>query len=258
MSIYISVVSHGHSEVIRSLRCLEELSKFFNVIVKLNHSDVELSNYLQSHNIYVYEDDFGVGFGANNNIVYSFCCNKLNMQPDDYFIVLNPDVYVSPESIQRIVELMNYHYVMLAGGNLYKDFSFNTYDNSIRKFPSLYSLFKSFVGLGNNSVIDKDCIQEPTSVDWIAGSFLAFKSEHYYNLRGFNENYFMYCEDVDICFRSKKMGCSVVYFPDIKMVHYAQHSNRNLLSKHFFWHLSSAFRFIFFRFGLGGVKSSIG
>ncbi|EGR3506856.1 glycosyl transferase family 2, partial [Vibrio parahaemolyticus] len=74
--------------------------------------------------------------------------------------------------------------------------------------------------------------------------FIAIKAIHYKKLNGFDENYFMYCEDIDLCYRSKQEGESVLYLPNISAIHFAAHNNRKLLSKHFYWHLKSVFRFL--------------
>jgi GT2 family glycosyltransferase len=82
----------------------------------------------------------------------------------------------------------------------------------------------------------------------------------YRALKGFDEGYFMYCEDIDICYRAKQLATDILYFQDIKAVHLAQHSNRRVFSKHFFWHLKSIARFLLkFTFpkfsGLIGIRN---
>lgn len=57
-------------------------------------------------------------------------------------------------------------------------------------------------------------------VDWIEGSFILTKMSIWNNLKGMDENYFMYIEDVDFCWRIKKLGKTVIYFPEIEYVHY--------------------------------------
>jgi len=132
-----------------------------------------------------------------------------------------------------------------------------TPDNSIRKFPSLTQFGKSFLGLGNPTIINKNIVSAPTIVDWAAGSFLAFRSSHYAALKGFDEGYFMYCEDVDICYRSMLLGEQVVFFPQIKMQHLAEHANRSIFSKHFYWHVKSALRFLLKRNGLVKAQETL-
>lgn len=124
-------------------------------------------------------------------------------------------------------------------------------------FPSLKHFIKSFLGLGNSSIVDKSKIIEPCHIDWAAGSFLAIQSCHYLKLGGFDEKYFMYCEDIDICYRSFLMNIPVKYYPAIHAIHLAKHANRKIFSKHFYWHFSSAIRFLLTKKNLTKMKSSI-
>jgi len=245
MKVFISVVSHGHSDLIKELACLKSLAQSFNVVVKENSLDDSLREYCEENNIVFIENNKGLGFGANNNQVFEYCKTHLNMVSNDCFIVLNPDVKITCESIDKVIEKLLSGSAKLLGINLFKDENLSEYDNSVRKFPNLLILFRSFLGMGNDSIINKSLILTDEKVDWFAGSFMAFVVSHYENLNGFDERYHMYCEDVDICYRSKKIGVEAQYTPDIKAIHYAQHNNKKIFSKHFYWHVKSAFIFEF-------------
>jgi len=249
MSIYISVVSHGHGDLIQKLSCLSGLSEFFTVVVKLNKSEKELIQYLKNNSIkYIDEQSlYGLGFGHNNNIVFNYCQNELLMSKSDYFLVFNPDVISDCITIQRLIDMMKESNVKMAGVNLFKDSSYTIPDNSVRHFPTLIQFAKSFLKIDRSAIIDKSLITKEKKVDWIAGSFLAFESSHYSKLQGFDENYFMYCEDIDICYRSQLQGEGVTFFPQIKMQHLAKHANRRVFSKHFYWHVFSVIRFLYIK-----------
>lgn len=153
--------------------------------------------------------------------------------------------------------MMKSEVIDLASINLYKNEGKTEYDNSIRYFPTSINFIKSLLGLGNASVIDKSFVKGNLDVDWAAGSFLAFRSKHYKKLRGFDESYFMYCEDIDICYRSSILNKKVRYIHEIEAIHFAQHNNRNLMSKHFVWHIQSAVRFLLSKRKLTKIKSSL-
>ncbi|WP_187992539.1 glycosyltransferase family 2 protein [Vibrio harveyi] len=257
MAVFISVVSHGHGRIIRELDCLRKLNEHFNVVVKINKEDTILVDYLSRNDIEYIDRDYGLGFGHNNNVVFSYCKERFDMNCDDFFIVLNPDIVSDVNMINKLVLSMKEKMISLAAVNLFKDSDFKVFDNSIRKFPTLRSFISSFLKLGNLTIVDKALVGQPTTVDWAAGSCLAFKVSHYAILKGFDENYFMYCEDIDICYRSKKLGIPVTFFPDIKMQHLAEHANRKIFSKHFFWHVRSVFRFLMMRRGFTKQKSSL-
>ncbi|MEQ5095641.1 glycosyltransferase family 2 protein [Proteus terrae] len=257
MSIYISVISHGHSDLINQLECLEKLSEHYKVIVKSNKLGDNFSKLKEKINIYWINEKYNCGFGENNNIVYSYCLKNLKMAEDDYFIILNPDVIINYNAIDTLIKNMIKNNDLIATINLFRDIKNSVYDCSIRKFPSLKHFIKSFLGLGNSSIVDKRKIIEPCNIDWAAGSFLAIKAFHYIKLGGFDEKYFMYCEDIDICYRSSQLNAPVKYYPDIHAIHLAKHANRKIFSKHFYWHVSSVIRFLLTKKNLTRMKSSI-
>jgi hypothetical protein len=153
-------------------------------------------------------------------------------------LVFNPDLIADEDAIDKLIKLMLTENTQVAGVNLFKDENYSLPDNSIRNFPSLPQFVKSFLGMGNSTIINKVLVKEAKEVDWAAGSFLEFKASHYARLNGFDECYFIYCEDIDICYRSKLL-------------------NRTIFSKHFYWHVSSVIRFLMTKQGLTRARSSL-
>ena len=60
--------------------------------------------------------------------------------------------------------------------------------------------------------------------DWVGGMFMLFNSKDYKELKGFDEKYFLYFEDVDICYRANKMGFTVASSTNknLDLIHFAQ------------------------------------
>ncbi|EKF9738235.1 glycosyl transferase family 2 [Vibrio cholerae] len=246
MQVFIGVVSHGHGKLIKELSCLAHLSKTFNVVIKSNVMGDSLEELISDSNqAYWIDSQYGRGFAENNNIIFKHCIESLGMTDDDIFVVLNPDVVIQVDELSVLTRRMNEHDIKISCINLYKDSNYTLYDNSIRHFPTFKQFLQSYLLGKNDSIIDKSLIKEPLEVDWAAGSFLAFQSGHYKKLGGFDDKYFMYCEDIDICYRSNKIGVPLTYYPDVKAIHLAQHKNRNIFSKHFYWHIRSVIRFLF-------------
>jgi GT2 family glycosyltransferase len=76
----------------------------------------------------------------------------------------------------------------------------------------------------------------------MAGMFMLFRSELYRAVKGFNEAYFLYYEDADLCRRLHRAGKSVIYNPKAEIIHDARrasHTNPRLA----FHHISSALRY---------------
>lgn len=253
--IFISVVSHGHGELINKIKTLEKLSDYFFVVIKSNVPGEDFYKLSLNNNCIWIDENYGLGFGHNNNVIFQYCHNQLGMSSEDLFVVLNPDVDIDVDTLLNLDKSMLERGNRLSAINLYRDTKKVSFDNSIRKFPSLFVFVCSFFGLGNSSIIEKRQISEPVDVDWAAGSFLAFRAGHYLELRGFDQGYFMYCEDIDICYRSSKINHCVVYYPQLEAIHFAQHANRKVLSKHFYWHITSVMRFLLSKLSIIKMKS---
>ncbi|AHJ73334.1 glycosyltransferase [Kosakonia sacchari] len=259
MKVFISIVSHNHFSVIRKLSSLPRLAEYYNVVIIDNVNEYGLSEWCKKHNIKYLSNQEAKGFGENNNIIFEFCQKHEGLQEDDWFLVLNPDVAIEPSVIANLIQDMNKNNQKIAAINLFKDFERTRYDNSIRSYPRAVDFASSYIFGVNKTIIDKSKIDKPTIVDWASGSFLMFNCNLYRQLGGFDTRYFMYCEDIDICYRANQIhGEKVVYYPQHQAIHLAAHSNRKLFSKSFIWHVKSIIRFLCYKNGLeNGSRKNI-
>lgn len=244
MSIVISVVSHNHFKIIKELQSLDKLANHFDVYLIDNVKEEGLENWCNQHNIKYLVNEARCGFSENNNKVFAQAFPG-GSNENDWFLVLNPDVIVKHEDITNLLAKMRQDGSRLATINLYKDRDFTTYDYAVRNFPDLKDFIKSYMTGANPTIVDKSSITQPLKVDWASGSFLMFQAPLYQQIKGFDKGYFMYCEDIDICLRSAVLQKeNVTFYPEIKALHFAAHSNRKLLSKSFFWHVKSMIRYL--------------
>lgn len=244
MTLFISVVNHHHDDLITSNSTLSSLATEHQVIIKSNTEPTSLlTNYCNNSNIHLVTSPGLKGFGANNNEVFSFARTNLGMKDDDWFLVLNPDVEIALETINQLLLCAKSQNADISAINLFKDKEYLIPDNSIRHYPKLLAPLKSIIGIKRTDCHDKSTITKPIKIDWAAGSFLLFSAKCFRILKGFDEKFFMYFEDADICTRANKNGFNIWYFPDIKAIHYASHQNRKIFSKHFVWYWMSSFRY---------------
>jgi len=116
-------------------------------------------------------------------------------------------------------------------------------DDSVRHFPRVRMLLlKVLTGRVERYTFDRrNKFMYP---EWVGGMFMLFRSEAFAQLGGFDEGFFLYYEDVDICVRAWKAGLPVVVCQTVGVIHDARReSHRNL--RHFCWHLTSMFRYFF-------------
>ena len=252
--IHIAIVSHGHEEILiaSKLGGLLQAHQTIHLWIKDNCPSARLKNYCQEQDaqgmqahIHYTDEQAGMGFGANNNFLFNLIKQQMGFQSGDFFVVMNPDIIISPETLLNLVAQMHTEKCALGAPNLFRDCDFQRTDKNIRHFPGLSSLFRMLTMHSLSEPYDKATLQFSTYVDWASGAFLVFDPAHFDALRGFDTRYFMYFEDVDICFRSQKLlGRGVRYFPQFKVIHIAAHKNRNLISRHAIWFFHSYFKFL--------------
>lgn len=247
--IFVSVVSHGHFKLIKELGVLANIAKDarFKILLVDNIGELHFEVWCEKYGIFYTKNSEKLGFGANNNLNFAWA-EKISPSVDDYFVVLNPDLIVNAETLYKLKQKSREFSAPISTINLFLDREMSVSENSIRRFPTESTMLKSLISRGTSTAISKSSIDSPTEIDWCAGCLIGFTSDHYKALSGFDEKYFMYCEDIDICYRSSRLfGKRVLYFPDLKGVHLADRRSRNIFSLHFYWHVVSALRFLYRR-----------
>ena len=114
-------------------------------------------------------------------------------------------------------------------------------EDSMRKFLTPWSMVKRVVNKKSDVYVFKPG-EVDLSPDWVAGMFMLFSSEAYTMVGGFDDQYFMYCEDADICTRLWKIGYSVLGSRSASVIHNAQRASHKSF-KHLAWHIQSIVRY---------------
>ncbi|PMJ72617.1 galactosyltransferase-related protein [Vibrio splendidus] len=243
--IFFSIINHNHDSIIIKNENLKEISKFFPIFIKSNTpASQELIRYSNINGITLINSEYRKGFGENNNYVFNHLNERGLINDNDFFLVINPDVYISlseVQSLEREIRSINSDIYTI---NLFSDKKHLNHEQSIKRFPKLTSPIRALLRNKNrNDVYDKHQINNPIKIDWAAGSFLLFKKESYIRLNGFNEDFFMYFEDAEICRRANKNKMTLTYIPSIKAMHTGAFKNRDVFSRHFLWYLKSYVRY---------------
>lgn len=191
-----------------------------------------------------------IGFGAGHNKML----NKIN-EISDYHLVLNPDVSFSLSVIPNLIkELVKDDILaMIAPKVLFLDkshqYSCRRYPNIIelivRRFAFLQPFFQNIISKGEYR--DKD-LSKPFYADYLSGCFQLYKTADFIRLKGFDERYFLYMEDVDICKKIDTIGKKKLYYPKEEIIHILKRGSLKNLTL-FFRHSSSAIKY-FLKWGL--------
>lgn len=89
---------------------------------------------------------------------------------------------------------------------------------SVGSFYNLGNVFIMLLG-GERAGLLRSSPQRTQHVDWASGGAMMVKGDMFKKMGGFDENFFMYVEDMELCFRAKKLGFETHYFPDILVEH---------------------------------------
>ena len=244
MNYYLSIISHLHSDIIINNKNLLEISNLINVnvCIKDNYGEPNLRKYCETKNFdFIYEDK-GLGFGENNNYIFSFFVKKYQPENDDVFIVINPDIEIDLNNFIKLQEILEEKDKSFFTIDLYKDRKFQNPDTSLRTFPRFWDFISSYLFSKNNTLINRE--DAFIDFDWCTGAFQGFKFSTYMLLGGFDSKYIMYVEDIDICYRASLKNMRIDFIQDVRAVHIGQHANRQFFSKAFFLHTLSILRYI--------------
>lgn len=246
IKLYISIISHGHEELLINNPELIVLANidFIELIIKDNKSNFRLKSYCESNRIHYISTIKEDGFGKNNNIVFDYAVDA-GLSDLDWFLIVNPDVIIDEVQITKLMSILLNTQEKFFTINLFQNDEMNLFDNSVRRFPSIKNIFKIFSSSQFTEHYDKHLLPDFSSVEWASGAFLVIKPSLYRQVGGFDEKYFMYFEDVDLCYRIyKETGFNLLFLKDVHAVHKGAFRNRNIFSRHFLWYISSMFRFL--------------
>ncbi len=236
--ITFSVVSHGHGRFVELLlKDFQSLSlPSYEIVLTLNvEEDEAFIEKYQGLPITVVRNSIAKGFGENHNCAFAIARGE-------FFAVVNPDVRLKGFVFDPILMSLADATVGLCAPAVYS--SSGQLEDSARKFPTVALLLERKLRGYNEP--DYSFVRGPMTVDWVAGMFMVFRREVFAMVGGFDERYFMYFEDVDICRRVWKAGWSVMLNPLARITHDAQRASRRDL-RHVAWHVRSAFRFLVLR-----------
>ncbi|MDP2827039.1 MAG: glycosyltransferase [Sulfuricellaceae bacterium] len=210
--ISISIVSHGQGILVISL--LDDLARLcrsqIEIILTLNTSETisfSLKNY--PFPVRVVKNAAIQGFGTNHNSAFQLATGAL-------FCVLNPDVRLGFDPFPALLSCLKQWDAGVVAPMVCNEQG--EPEDSARTFPSLGSiLWKVMSG--------KRPRLETRFPDWVAGMMMLFPSNVFDLLGGFDEHYFLYYEDVDICARLHLAHKLVAYCPEAVIQHEARRSS---------------------------------
>ncbi len=225
MDLSIIIVNYNTRKLLE--KCLESVFKSvgsvkFEVWVSDNGSiDGSIEMMKQKFpQVKLIENNANLGFSKGNNVAIKQATGK-------YILLLNSDTEIKPDTLELSLKYMDEHEdvgimgckVLLPDGSLDQA--------SRRKFPNPWNSFLRLFGFKKFSDYNIDSpIDQEMEVDAVMGAYLLIRKSVIDQVGLLDEEYFMYGEDLDWCWRVKEAGYKVVYYPKAEITHFKYGSSQ--------------------------------
>ncbi len=258
MDLSIIITHHNTPELLDL--CLKSINKTvknvkYETIVADSESKEKVEELIREEYLHTKLISF------KDNVGYSRIVNAaLKKAKGNYILILNADIIILDGSVSKMLIYMKNHLRVGVIGPQLLDFTGNVQRSCFSR-PSLRILAARRTFLGKtkwgkrqiNKFLMEEIIaksRQPVPVDWLQGSAVMIRKQAIKKVGLWDERFFMYFEDADLCRRFWKNGYEVVYFPEAKMVHYYHRSSKKwggfldlFLNKYTRIHLISALKY---------------
>lgn len=261
MSTTVVIVTYNSGIYIE--RCISSVIKMtentvFDIIVVDNASRDNTVNLIRSEfpDVRLIENKINAGF--------SRAVNQAVKESDaDYLFLLNPDTILMNNSVKVFSDYLdkkeNDNAACVGGELLYED---GKPALSYGFFPSLFQVFFEQFGLRKlfknyyYENLSPGCYSAGNAekeVDYVCGANLFIRKKVFDKLGSFDENFFLYYEETDFCYRLKKSGLKTMFAPSAKLIHFEGKSAESDSADISLIKKKSEFLFFKKRYGIAGV-----
>lgn len=158
-------------------------------------------------------NDENIGFGKANN-------QGVKLAHGDYILILNPDTMLAENTLSKAIEFAENQNSFGALGVHFIDGAGKYLPESKRNFPNLKVAGAKLVGYSKFYYANDIAQNDVTEVEVLTGAFMFIKKEVYNRIHGFDEDFFMYGEDIDLSYRIFKAGFKNFYLGTSKVLHF--------------------------------------
>jgi GT2 family glycosyltransferase len=195
------------------IKNMEMLKKFPVVIIDNSNSDELEKIIFDYRNINLIKSSKNLGYGAANNLAVSKASTP-------FILIINPDILINEDSISDLFKnfLNDPDNIGILGPSLYDQKMYRRTNGSISYLDQLNGVNVS--NLSNNIPSYNTCCK------FLMGCCYLMRRDFFNSLGGFDENFFMYFEDNDLCDRTLKKGKYIMEVPSSKFIHLENASSK--------------------------------
>jgi len=190
----------------------------YKILIVDNNSKDDITDLLELYkgtDIAVFRSDVNLGFGGGHNYLF-----RLVQSP--YVLILNPDIeIIEKNTIKTLLSFLKENPgISIIGPKLVSD-NYQTIEYDHGELKGFKSWYKN--NLGEVHWYDRNKTEK---VAWVCGAFFLIRNEVYKKVNGFDQNFFLYKEEEDLCYRCRELGFHVYYFPFVKVLHHSEVSSK--------------------------------
>jgi len=197
-------------------------------VIIINNDKEDISKLsLDFSNIKILNSSGNTGFGSGINMGAKEACGE-------FLLTLNPDTEIISENIKNVLDEFSKDdkIGIISGKIISKKGVVEPW--SAGKELTFFDLILNNAGFSRS----RNIWNSPKKIecDWTTGTALFIKKDLFDKLGGFDENFFMYFEDMDLCKRMRNLGKKVVFFPEFEIYHSSGQSyvDKTLQKKHYY------------------------
>jgi GT2 family glycosyltransferase len=246
ITISIVIYNNNRKELQSLINCITDDNVEFIYVVDNSSSDNLKTFVCDLHRKIIYIQGQGnIGYGAGHNIAIK----KSIAQGAKYHLVLNPDIVFERGVIEKLLEFMDENYtiglvmpkILYPNGNIQYLCKLlpTPADLIFRRFFAFTSWTKKRKERYELQAMNYE--QVHFDIPSLSGCFMLFRTEVLEKIMGFDELYFLYMEDIDLCRRAHQVS-KTAFYPSVSVVHnYAKGSYKNY--KLLRYHIYSAIKY---------------
>jgi GT2 family glycosyltransferase len=211
----IVIVSYNSKKNLEN--CIESIYKKigssvdWEIVVVNNDRNEELSKArINLDKVKIVDHKKNVGFGAGVNLGVSYA-------DGNFLLFLNPDANIVSDEFEKVLkEFDNDKEIGIVGVRILSKKNEKQQWSAGREI-SFYDLIRNNLRISRSAKIWNS--SEKKECDWVTGTALFIKKDFFNQLKGFDDDFFMYFEDMDLCKRTRALGKKVLFCPDYKICH---------------------------------------
>ena len=219
MKFSIIIINYFQKEYLDS--CIESIYKYFTSesfeVIIINNSPEQNINYLPEKyvNLKIIENS-NKGFSEGNN-------KGVKYASGEYLFFLNADTLICNDFLRSLTDEFEEGRAGIIGLKLLNaDMSLQLscwFENTFLNEVSNKTLERKFSNNAKEVHSKFEEVKDTKKVEWVTGAAIVMRREIFEKLNGFDEDYFLFYEDADICKRASKYAIPVYYFPKSEIIH---------------------------------------